>query len=64
MSTPIITFKSGTNNIADREVGWGALKLFAVISVPLMVFTFIAWIIVNWIEARKARKREEEGSNV
>lgn len=58
MSTPIITFKSGMNSIADREIGWGALKLYALVSVPLMILTFAAWIFVNLTEKRKARKRD------
>jgi hypothetical protein len=62
MSTPIVTFKSGTKDMADREIGYGALKLFAVISVPLMILTFAAWIMVNWLEKRKARMRERDHS--
>jgi hypothetical protein len=58
MSTPIVRFKNGTTEMADREIGYGALKLFAVVSVPLMVLTFAAWILVNWLEKRKARKRD------
>ena len=58
MSTPIVRFKNGTTEMADREIGYGALKLFAVISVPLMILTFAAWILVNRLEKRKARKRD------
>lgn len=63
MSTPIVKFQTGTNNIADREIGYGALKLFTVVSVPLMVLTFAAWILVNWLEKRKVRKRDGDASS-
>lgn len=64
MSTPIITFKDGTMNLSDREIGYGALKLFVVVSGPLMILTFAAWIIVNCVEKRKAKRRDLEASPV
>lgn len=56
MSTPIVTFQNGTKHLSDRDIGLGALKLYLVVSFPLVVLTFAAWYVVVWLERRKELK--------
>jgi hypothetical protein len=60
MSTDIVKFE-GTNGGPGPEVFQSdALKLFIYISIPLMVFTFVAWGIIYKLESWKAEKKRRK----
>ena len=67
MSTPIVEFPHDTSTFSSRNIGTGALDLYLVMSLPLMVLTFVAWGGMSWWYGRAERKkaklsREKKGS--
>lgn len=59
MSTPIVTFEPGSPKLADRNIAVGALQFYLVVSLPLVLLTFVAWYVVYWRENRKEKQRRE-----
>jgi hypothetical protein len=43
--------------LGDWDTRWGALKLFAVICVPIMVFTLAVWGFFYWGSWRRSRRK-------
>lgn len=59
MSTPIVKFDSTKSGFSAKNIGVGALELYIVVSVPLVLFTFLAWYGVSRWEKRQANKEQE-----
>ncbi|GAB7361634.1 hypothetical protein MBLNU230_g1685t1 [Neophaeotheca triangularis] len=57
MSTPIVTFEPGSAQLKDRVIAVGALQFFVLVSLPLVLLTFVAWYLVYRRENRKEAAR-------
>ena len=68
MSTDIVHFQDSNGGPGPEVFQWPALRLYIIISLPLMVVTFAAWGIIYKLESWKAEKKrkkvidEEKGS--
>ena len=60
MSTPIVNFPANSSGFSNRNIGFGALEFYVVISLPLMCLTFAAWYFVYLREKRKEKRTPEE----
>lgn len=61
MSTPIVQFNPPPSDGQPRKVfSSAALKLYLVITLPLMVLTFISWAFYKYAERRKDKKKNEK----
>lgn len=60
MSTPIVHFQNNDDGFSVRNIGFGALKLYLVISLPLVLLTLLAWGIFSLREKRRERKEREK----
>ena len=60
MSTPIVNFKTDKSTFGVTNIGLGALKLYLVISLPLVLITLLAWGLFSLHEKRKERKKKRE----
>ena len=56
MSTPIVQFDSG-DGLSHRKFSPGALQLFVLLSVPLLLLTLLTW---RWLN-RRAEAKVEKG---
>lgn len=57
MSTPIVRFDKDGSGFSLDNIGFGALKLYLAVSLPLVILTFIAYWIFTLVERRKLRQR-------
>ena len=57
LSTPVVHFDPNEVGFSYENIGWGALKLYITISLPLMLLTFLAWISMFWWEGKRVAKR-------
>ena len=60
MSTPIVNFNQknlDNSEFSMKNIGVGALKLYMVVSVPLVVLTLLAWWAVSFREKRKEKNK-------
>ena len=57
MSTDIVKFRINKSGLLENSVQLGALQLYIVVSLPLMLITFLAWYGVYWWVNRKERLR-------
>lgn len=69
MSTDIVRFQGGNGAGTQEVFSLPALKLFLIISLPMMAGTFIAWFAIYWWINRRqivadARKRLQEKEKV
>lgn len=67
MSTDIIHFNKTTDGDIERVYSSQALILFAKISFPIMVATFLAWLVVyNWVKRKPLDRfrRKPSGDNI
>lgn len=58
MSTPIVDFSDNgsllpLNFSFNKNVGYGALKLFVAFSLPCVALTFLVWLAVHRYEKRR-----------
>lgn len=60
MSTPIVNFDKNKHDFSIKNIGFGALKLYLVISLPLVVVTLLAWWAVSLREDYKDKKEREK----
>ncbi|KAF7187457.1 Mitogen-activated protein kinase kinase 2 [Pseudocercospora fuligena] len=56
MSTPIVAFKDGAVGFSGQNIGSGALKLYLIVSLPLMSITLLAWGFMIWREKHRVKK--------
>ena len=56
MRTPIVAFNTTETGISNRNISFGALKLYVAISLPLMLLTFLAWRGMFWWEDKKTQR--------
>jgi hypothetical protein len=60
MSTDIVRFESPGGGPGPEVFEADALKLYAYISIPLMVLTFVAWYLIYKWETWKAKKKKRK----
>lgn len=65
-STPIINYQklSEEGGYSWSHIGVGALKLYAIASLPLVFITFAAWGIMDLSARRQRKKRKFESRDV
>lgn len=63
MSTPIVNFDKNKQDFTSKNIGFGALKLYLAISLPLVVITLLAWWAVSLREDYKDKKEREKLEN-
>ncbi|KXS93979.1 hypothetical protein AC578_7678 [Pseudocercospora eumusae] len=60
MSTPIVDFSNKNTNPKDfswrDNIGVGALKLYLIFSLPMILITFVAWGVVHKLVRRRERQ--------
>lgn len=56
MSTPIVAFKDGAVGFSGQNIGSGALKLYLIVSLPLMSITLLAWGFMIWREKDRVKR--------
>jgi len=56
MSTPIVTFPINDEGQQRKVVATGAVQLWFTVTVPLMIFTFLAWWGVKILERHRQQK--------
>lgn len=52
-----MTFEPGSAQLKDRVIAVGALQFFVLVSLPLVLLTFVAWYLVYRRENRKEAVR-------
>jgi hypothetical protein len=60
MSTDIVQFQDSNGGPGPEVFQWPALRLYIIISIPLMVVTFAAWGIIYKWESWKAEKKRRK----
>jgi len=60
MSTDIVRFESSSGGPGPEVFEADALKLYAYISIPMMVLTFAAWYLIYKWETWKAEKKKRK----
>ena len=56
MSTPVVHFDENDDNssFGSHNIGWGATKLYLMLSLPLVALTLLAW----WCFSLRAKQKE------
>lgn len=60
MSTPIVRFNKNKPDFSGHNIGYGALKLYLAISLPLVLITLLAWWAVSVRENYKDKTQREK----
>lgn len=64
MSTPIVHFGNHKEDFSFmKNVGWGALKLYLAMSLPLVALTLLGWYGIRLREKYKYQKERERKRN-
>lgn len=63
MSTPIVHFDTTRNNFTVANIGFGALKMYLVISLPLVLLTLLVYGVVYIYDRHQEKKQLEKEEN-
>ena len=63
MSTPIVNFDKNKSDFHIKNIGFGALKLYLAISLPLVLVTLLARWAFSFREDQKERKERQKIAN-